>query len=94
MLSDPLLLKSCVTVPPLASSDHLGVSLVVEWKVICRSFKNPSRLVWIYKNGDFARACELIDDFDWECVFSDDVDSSATWSLAFLEIMNESLSVP
>ena len=89
MLSDPLLLKSCVTVPPLASSDHLGVSLVVEWKVICRSFKNPSRLVWIYKNGDFARACELIDDFDWECVFSDDVDSSASSWSPFLEIMNE-----
>ena len=32
LLSDLSHLQSCVTLPPLSSSDHLGVSLALKWK--------------------------------------------------------------
>ena len=38
--------------PPLATSDHLGVSLVINW-TSPKPIKNPSRLVWIYNETLF-----------------------------------------
>ena len=88
LLSDPLYLHNCVTLPPLASSDHLGISLTLNLKYPVHSIENPPRSVWFYNEADFDRACELIDDFNWNIVLSDCVDSSfALWSQSFLEIM-------
>ena len=88
-LSDPFYLHNCTTVPPLATSDHLGVSLVINW-TSPKLIKDPSRLVWIYNKGDFSKACEMINDLNWDNMFSDNVDLSARlWSQAFLGVMKE-----
>ena len=88
LLSDPHYLNNCVTLPPLASSDHLGISLTLNLKCPVRPIKIPPRLVWIYNEADFDRACELIDEFNWNDVLSDNVDSlTSLLSQSFLEIM-------
>lgn len=88
LLSDPLYLHNCVTLPPLASSDHLGILLTMKLCCPVHPIKNPPRSVWIYNEADFGRACELIDEFNWDSVLSDNVDfSTSLWSQSFLEIM-------
>ena len=50
-------LQYCTTIPPLSTSDHLGISLGLRWKSLAA---NPckSRKIWLYKDGDYTRACQ------------------------------------
>ena len=89
LLSDMTTLQSCSTIPPLSTSDHLGVFLV---KVrTCRKkatrYSN-SRLVWMYKDANPARANNLIEQTDWDGLLTDDVDElTELWTNKLLEIM-------
>ena len=89
MLSDINHLKFCTTVPSLSTSDHLGVSLTLTLK----SFAVPvvkSRSVWLYKDADFNRAYELIEETDWDTFLSEDVDESTVkWTERYLAIMEQ-----
>ena len=90
LLSDLSHLQSCVTLPPLSSSDHLGVSLALKWKTREKSHLTKPRRIWMYKNANFPKARELIQATNWEAVLSDDVDiSTELWIKKFLEIMEE-----
>ena len=83
-------LQNCATLPPLASSDHLGVSLTIKWKPISPPSNHQPRSVWVYKDADFIRANELIQSTDWDSLISGDVDQSAErWTQQFLEIMEK-----
>ena len=77
LLSDISCLQSCTTLPPLSSSDHLGVSLGIKWKAPSRSTRCKPRRIWNYRDADFSKACELIQSTNWDSLFSDDVDLSA-----------------
>ena len=90
LLSDMTTLQSCSTIPPLSTSDHLGVSLVVKVRT-CRKkatrYSN-SRLVWMYKDANSVRANNLIEQTDWDGLLTDDVDESTElWTNKLLEIM-------
>ena len=90
LLADKSHLQSCSTIPPLSSSDHLGVSLTVKWKSRLETTRTNPRRIWMYKNADFSKACDLIQQTDWECLLSDDVDrSTKLWTKRFLDIMEE-----
>jgi len=54
-------------------------------------FKQPQRQIWDYKHADFTKACELIDDTDWDSLLlEDDINvSTLNWHRQFLEIMSE-----
>ena len=89
MLSDIDHLKSCTTVPSLSTSDHLGVSLTLTLKSYAVSVVK-SRSVWLYKYADFNRACELIEETDWDSLLSEDVDESTVrWTERYLAIMEQ-----
>ena len=83
-------LQHCETIPPLSTSDHLGISLTLTLKslaaTICKFCK-----VWFYREGDYERARELIDETDWNSIVSDCDDHKAAekWSDQFLAIMEE-----
>ena len=89
MLSDIDHLKSCTTVPSLSTSDHLGVSLTLTLKSYTASVVK-SRSVWLYKDADFNRACELIEETDWDSLLSENVDESTVrWTERYLAIMEQ-----
>ena len=54
---------------------------------------NPckSQKIWLYKDGDNTRACQLIDETDWNMVLSgSDVNGpTERWTSKFLAIMDE-----
>ena len=80
-------LQHCTTIPPLSTSDHLGISLVLTWKARAA---NPckSRKVWLYKEGNYTRASQLIAQSDWNT--GCDIDKAVEqWSTKFLAIMDE-----
>ena len=54
LLSDTSCLQSCTTLPPLSSSDHLGLSLSIKWKNSTNPTYSKSRCIWIYKDADFS----------------------------------------
>ena len=69
LLSD-LQLLDCDTIPALATSDHLGISLTLAW------VPKP-RKVWLYSLGYFEKACSMIYETDWDTILSSDVDDAA-----------------
>ena len=90
LLSDTSCLQSCTTLLPLSSSDHLGLSLSIKWKNSTNPTYSKSRHIWIYKDADFSKACDLIQATNWDSTLSDDVDlSTELWTRKFLEIMEE-----
>ena len=89
-LSSPENLSSCETLPPLANSDHLGVSFSIK---ICKSTltsARKARKVWRYAYANFDMAHEMISEIDWDSVFSSkDIDVCwANWQSIFLSIMD------
>ena len=60
LLSDISCLQSCTTLPPLSSSDHLGVSHGIKWKAPSRTTRCKPQRIWNYRDADFLKACELI----------------------------------
>ena len=60
LLADVSNLLSCLTVPPLSSSDHLGVSIVLKCSSSRRSVSTTLRCVWMYHNADFSQVPDII----------------------------------
>ena len=82
LLSNYEHLQHCTTISPLSTSDHLGISLVLTWKARAA---NPckSRRVWLYKEGNYTRASQLIAQSDWNTILSGcDIDKAVEqWSI-------------
>ena len=88
MLTNPEQLQSCTTILPLSTSDHYGVSLTLEGKTKAATFCK-SRRVWFYCQGDYDKACRLIEEMDWNCILTDVNISRANFTERFLTIMEE-----
>ena len=88
-MSCPDRLLSCETVPPLGSSDHLGVHLALKRSIIC-SAPSDQWTIWRYKYADYEKAAELLERLDWSEVLSGDIDTAAQkWEEQFLTIMEQ-----
>ena len=88
-ISCPDKLLSCVTVPPLGGSDHLGVHLAFK-KNSSPVVPSNQRTVWRYKLANFERACELLDKVNWTEVLSGDINKAAQqWEEQFLNVMEQ-----
>ena len=75
------------TVPPLSNSDHMGVLINLSQKSP-KAEKSQGRLIWRYAHADWDKACELINQFNWDSVLSDNIELSwKLWSKHFLSIM-------
>ena len=85
--------EECSVIPPLANSDHNGISLAIKQKKPPKS--SARRLIWKYSQADFAKASDLLDETDWDSLFSGkSVDEACliwqehsypSWSNVFLE---------
>ena len=90
-VSEPSLLNSCDTVPPLSNSDHMGVLIELSQK-LPKAEKSQGRLIWRYAHADWDKACELINQFNWDSVLSDNIELSwKLWRKHFLFIMAQSI---
>ena len=88
-LSSPSQLSSCRTVPPLASSDHLGLHLSVTADANTHRTRLSRRKLWKYDQADFDLAAEMINNTDWDSLLSDNIHSSwKNWHTRFMEIMH------
>ena len=58
-ISCPERLLLCETVPPLGSSDHLGVQLAIR-RNIAHNRPSNQRTIWRYKYADYEKATELL----------------------------------
>lgn len=93
LMSEPSfsMLNRCETIPPLANSDHLGISLDLSIKPI-KTEKTQGRLIWRYAYADWTKACELTDNYNWDSILSEDIETSwKLWHHQFLKIMSESI---
>ena len=57
--SNPNYLEECSVIPPMANSDHNGISLTIKYK--WKKFPK-----WKYSQADFVKASDLIDETDWD----------------------------
>jgi len=84
-------LLSCVTNPPLSTSDHdsIIVTLKCEHQVLER--RHPCKTtVWKYCDANLPRAKCLIQDISWSSLLSDDIDESwENWKCAFLNVIKQ-----
>ena len=90
MLANIEQLQNCTTIPPLSTSDHYGISLTLKRKTSAAT-PSKSRMIWLYQEGDFGKACRMIDETDWDSIItgSDVSKAAAEWSKCFLAIMKE-----
>ena len=93
LVSSPDHVLQCTTTPQLADQDkcsyHLGISLVLKWKVAFHQAIQPPRKIWRYDSADFNRANQLINQTDWDSILDKgDIDlATQNWTNKFLEIM-------
>ena len=92
LMSVPESLSECMTVPPLANSDHLGVSLCINYRM-CSKKKScrKQRTIWRYEHADFSKACEMLDQMDPTKNFAEpSIDLCwARWKESFLYVMSK-----
>ena len=89
-LSNPTSLLSCVKVPPLFNSDHNGLLTTLKWKATGSGVHSSRRPIWRYAYADWEKACELIDNTNWDSLYSDDINLSwSNWQQQFMSIIEE-----
>ena len=90
-VSDPQLVRSCFTIPPLSNSDHCGLNIELNLKTIPKASKR--RTVWRYCHADWEKAHRLIEGTNWDSLLDpEDINTSwKNWSAKFLEIMQSSI---
>jgi len=78
--------NTAITIPPLSTSDHQGIKLSIDIKTCHAKAKSSSRrTIWLYSKADINKACDMIDDTDWDQIFSNnsDITKEKEPSLAF-----------
>ena len=90
-VSNPTHLISCSTVSPLSTSDHLGILLTYKLPTTNKRPRSCRRTVWCYSQGDFEKACELLDRVDWDQLMDEpDVDLCwQSWQSTYLNIISK-----
>ena len=86
-------LLSCVTKPPLSTSDHDSIIVTLECGHQVTEKQCSSRTsVWKYSNADVLKAECLIKNINWSSLLSDDIDTTwKNWKCAFLKVIEESV---
>jgi hypothetical protein len=83
-LSDSSKLFRFETISPLGSSDHHGISLILNEHPSRRNGR--PRLVWIYSQADFNKARRLIHETDWDNLKGTIDECAILWQQTYLEI--------
>ena len=93
LVSNKNIVENCSVLPPLVNSDHNGISLTITISMKKPSKRISKRTVWKYSKVDFAKASDMIDDFDWDPLFHgkniDEACSAWEETLGLLSIMEQ-----
>ena len=88
----PFHLNSCCTVPPLSSSGHEGLWVSLHNDVVIE--RPHSKIIFenclVLLSGNFDLACDLLNESDWNSMFSNASNVNqhwSSWQKRFLEIM-------
>ena len=86
LVSELSLVYSCDIIPPLANSDHYGVTLQLRTRKVRYNRNATRRKVWKYDLVDFTGACNKLDDLQLEDPLApNDINQSLlNWSELFL----------
>ena len=89
--SNHIKVNSCETLPPLCNSDHYGVLTQIELRSSINQPSCKGRLVWRYNYADWCLASNIIENTNWDLLFSEDnIELSWTsWKQRFMLIMKE-----
>ena len=89
--SNHIKVNSCETLPPLCNSDHYGVLTQIELRSSIHQAPCKGRLVWRYNYADWCLASNVIENTNWDLLFSEDnIELSWTsWKQRFMSIMKE-----
>ena len=81
-------LVNCSVIPPLANSDHNGLEFLFKWKPSEKQVRTTPRVIWRYKEADYGKACQMIDETNWDDLLcNEDVNCSATnWHNKFMKL--------
>ena len=82
--------KDCSVIPPLLNSDHNGILLKLKWKQGGQQTLSHKRKIWRYAHADFIKACNLIENTNWDSVITGNVNEAlANWENTYMQIMEE-----
>ena len=81
----------CSVIPPISNSDHLGVQLTIDLRIPpAGKHTGTPRHIWRYSAAKWEKACELLNAFDWDQIFTDDVNNAwVLWEHKFMAVMQE-----
>ena len=90
-VSNHIRVGSCETLPSLSSSDHYGVLVQIVLRNSLHLVPSKGRLVWRYNYADWSLASSLIENTNWDLLFSgDNINRSWTsWHQQFMTIMKK-----
>ena len=90
-LSHPLQLVHCHVSPPLGTSDHNFVDVIISPNQgTANRVKTSPRTIWRYSQADFDTANMLLDECDWDELLSGDVNHMwAAWEEKFMRVMRQ-----
>ena len=90
-ISNPSNLQSCVTKPPISTSDHnsILVTMTCQQALSGQRPKNDM-MVWRYCDADTSKIKYMIESINWSSLLCNDVDVSwKNWKSAFLNVIKQ-----
>ena len=92
LVNTPSLLQNCEVIQAIGNSNHNRILLQFKWKSNQQQMRSQPRPIWRYAHADFNRACDMIDNTDWDTLISsNDIVSLLNWEQQFMHIINESI---
>ena len=90
LTSNPHLVSSVSTQPPLGTSDHLSLLCKLDL-TIARRRPTFSKTIWSYEKADFIELNKVLSNTDWSnAYFAEDVDLAlSSWTSTFMSIVNK-----
>ena len=72
LVSSKTQLLDCSVILPLANADHNGLELFFKWKHCDKQVRITPRTIWRYKEADYRKACQMINETDWDDLLHED----------------------
>ena len=66
LVSTPSLVQNCEVIPSIGNSDHNGILLQLKWKSNQQQVRSQPRPIMRYAYADFNKACDMIDNTEWD----------------------------
>ena len=90
-ITEPSLLSTCDTLPPLSNYDHQGILMELSQKPV-KAERTQGQQIWRYTYADWDKACQLLNEFNQDSILSQDIEKSwKLWHQQFMSIMAQAI---